>query len=142
LYPERITEEEFGAKKASSVQAAADAVLDQHYENLSSSDTAASGSERANQRETDQPKSKGLALASRTSATDRSALGSDRKAYYLWVSETTAAQKSLLILGQMTLLSLLFGFMLQLILPGVWSSLSYGYETLLLRVAARVAEAA
>jgi hypothetical protein len=98
LYPERITAVDFGVKKASSVQAAADAALDQHYETLSSSDAAASGSGKPNHRKTTTSPSKGLILTSRTVATDRPTFNSDRTAYYLWVSQTIIAPKSLLIL--------------------------------------------
>jgi len=126
LYPERITEEEFGIKKASTMQAAADAALDQHFESQSSSHAQASGSRQGDDREAATSQSKGVALSSRHMTVDRTAFGSDRKAYYLW----------------MTLLSLIFGFMLQLILPGVWSGLNYVYETVFSRVAVKVVEVA
>ena len=142
LYPERITEEEFGIKKASTVQAAADAALDQHFESQPSSLAQASSSGQRDDREAATSQSKGLALSSRHITVDRTAFGSDRKTYYLWVSLRLLHAKSLLIFVQMTLLSLIFGFMLQLILPGVWSGLNYVYETVFSRVAAKVVEVA
>jgi hypothetical protein len=142
LYPERITEEEFGVKKASSVQAATDAALDRHFESQSSSHAEASRSKHPSDRETTTSNSSRQALTSRSVVADRTAFGSDRKTYYLWVSLHLLLTNTLLIVLQMTLLSLLFGFMLQLILPGLWSSLHYGYEWLFSRAAAKVVEIA
>jgi hypothetical protein len=142
LYPERITEEDFGVKKASTMQAAADVVLDQHFESQSRSHSEASGSGQPDDREATTSDSRGLALSSRNVAADRIAFASDRKTYYLWVSLYLLPADVLLTVVQMTLLSLLFGFMLQLILPGVWSGLNYGYEALFSRVATKVIEVA
>jgi hypothetical protein len=86
LYPERITEEDFGVKKALAVQAAADTALDQHFERLSSSHAEASGSGHPTDRDATTTNSGGLALKSRTVVIDRPLFGSDRKTYYLWVS--------------------------------------------------------
>ena len=137
LYPERITEEEFGVKKASTIQAAADTALDQHFENLSSSHAEASGSRNSSDRDVTSPNSKGISVSYRTIAADRTGFG-----YYLRVSLHLLAADASLTSIQMTLLSLVFGFVLQLVSPGVWSSLNYGYEAIVSQVADKGVEVA
>ena len=137
LYPERIAEEKFGVKKASTLQAAADAALDQHFESQSSSHADASGSGQASDLEVTKSSGQGTPLSHKSAAGDRTSFG-----YYLRVSLQAVMVDILLTLVQMTLLSLIFGFVLQLILPRVWASLNRGYETLFQQFADRVVEIA
>ena len=71
LYPEPIAEEDLSVKKASALQAAADATLDRHFEQISASEMLISGGARSNT----------------TASPFKSVhVRQDRKQFYIWVS--------------------------------------------------------
>jgi hypothetical protein len=142
LYPERITEEEFRVKKASAMQAAADAALDQHYEGQSRSYPDSSHFQQGVSPGGATGNSGGITQSFSNILVDRTALGSDRRAHYLRVSLSMLHSGGLLTVVQFMLLSLLFAFLLQLIFPDIRSSLNAGYESLYSRVAERLVEVA
>jgi hypothetical protein len=86
LYPERITEEQFRVKKASAMQAAADAALDQHYEGQSRSHAESSHFQQSASPGGATANSRGITQSFTNVLVDRAALGLDRKAHYLRVS--------------------------------------------------------
>lgn len=86
LYPEPTVKDDYSLKKASALQAVADATLDQHYENESSSERHASSSTAVRY-----PPSSQSGSNVKVRSFGNVHLQTDRRAFYFWVSRSYLA---------------------------------------------------